>query len=77
MKEKLGTILDREIIRRAKVRAAQEGKPLRRIIEEALRAYLSCTGTEDPEGLVDKTWATFRVSKAQLREAFDAEVLEA
>ncbi len=40
MKQKVGTVIDARLIRQAKKYAAQHGKPLSGIIEEALVAYL-------------------------------------
>jgi hypothetical protein len=41
MKQKVGTVIEEEIMRRAKRRAADEGRPLSDIIQDALAAYLS------------------------------------
>ena len=41
MKKKVGTLLDEEIIRHAKRRAAEEGRPLNDVIQDALSSYLS------------------------------------
>lgn len=41
MKRKLGTVLEDELIRRAKRRAAEEGRPLAALIQDALERYLS------------------------------------
>ena len=40
MKQKVGTVIDARLIRQAKTYAAQHGKPLSGVIEEALAAYL-------------------------------------
>jgi hypothetical protein len=40
MKQKVGTVIDARLIRKAKVYAAQHRKPLSGVIEEALVAYL-------------------------------------
>ena len=40
MRQKIGTILDPRLIRRAKGHAAQRGVPFNTVIEEALRAWL-------------------------------------
>lgn len=40
MKQKIGTVLDQRLVRRAKVYAAQRGQPLNAVIEDALRAWL-------------------------------------
>jgi hypothetical protein len=41
MKKKVGTLLDEEVIRHAKRRAAEEGRPLSDVIQDALVSYLS------------------------------------
>ncbi|MBI3001930.1 MAG: hypothetical protein HYY46_26245 [Deltaproteobacteria bacterium] len=40
MKQKIGTLLEDKIVRRAKRRAAEEGRPLRDLIQDALVRYL-------------------------------------
>ena len=39
-KKKIGTVLDEEMVRRAKVAAANEGIPLSQLLEKALQVYL-------------------------------------
>ena len=41
MKKKVGTLLDEEVIRKAKRRAAEERIPLGDVIQDALVSYLS------------------------------------
>ena len=41
MKRKIGTLLEEEVIKLAKYRAVQEGKPLNELIQDALIAYLN------------------------------------
>lgn len=40
MKQKIGTVLDPRLLRRAKMYAAQRGRPVSAVLEEALRAWL-------------------------------------
>jgi hypothetical protein len=40
MKQKIGTLIDQDIMRRAKRRAATEGRPLSDLIQDALVYYL-------------------------------------
>lgn len=40
MKKKIGTILDIEILTKAKERAIREGRPLADLLQDALAAYL-------------------------------------
>jgi len=41
MKQKIGTLIEEDIMRLAKRRAAEEGRPLSDLIQEALVQYLS------------------------------------
>ena len=41
MKKKVGTLIDEEVIRHAKRRAAEESRPLSDVIQDALVSYLS------------------------------------
>ena len=41
MKQKIGTVIEEDIMRLAKRRAAEEGRPLSDLIQEALVQYLS------------------------------------
>jgi hypothetical protein len=46
MKQKVGTVLDEEIFRRAKRRAKDEGRPLSDLIQDALESYLTAKSPE-------------------------------
>ena len=41
MKRKIGTMLEQDVLRRAKRRAADENRPLSDVIQDALERYLS------------------------------------
>ncbi|MDA8082714.1 MAG: hypothetical protein M0024_03530 [Nitrospiraceae bacterium] len=41
MKQKVGTLIEEDIMRKAKRRAADEGRPLSDLIQDALATYLS------------------------------------
>ena len=41
MKQKIGTALEEDVVRRAKRRAADENRPLSDVIQDALERYLS------------------------------------
>ena len=41
MKQKIGTVLEQDVLRRAKRRAADENRPLSGVIQDALEHYLS------------------------------------
>lgn len=47
MKQKIGTLLEEDIVRRAKRRAADESRPLSDLIQDALERYLS-EGVPEP-----------------------------
>lgn len=47
VKQKIGTLIEQETIRLAKRRAAEEGRPLSDLIQEALVQYLSAGRTSD------------------------------
>ena len=47
MKQKVGTLLEEGVLRRAKRRATDEGRPLSDLIQDALESYLT-TGAVDP-----------------------------
>ncbi len=49
MRQKLGTLIEEKIMRLAKRRAAEEGRPLYEIIEEALTHYLNGTAASSHE----------------------------
>ena len=46
MKQKVGTLLEEDVLRRAKRRAADEGRPLSDVIQDALESYLSSKSTD-------------------------------
>lgn len=46
MKQKVGTVLEKDVLRRAKRRAADENRPLSDLIQKALEQYLSEGVTE-------------------------------
>ncbi|OIP61481.1 MAG: hypothetical protein CO150_03605 [Nitrospirae bacterium CG_4_9_14_3_um_filter_53_35] len=47
MKRKVGTLLEEDVLRKAKRRAVDEGRPLSDLIQDALESYLS-TRAVDP-----------------------------
>lgn len=48
MKQKIGTLIEEEVMRLAKRRAAEEGRPLSDVIQDALVQYLSA-GAANPK----------------------------
>jgi hypothetical protein len=47
MKQKVGTVIEEDVLRRAKRRATDEGRPLSDVIQDALERYLS-EGVPEP-----------------------------
>jgi hypothetical protein len=71
MKSKIGIRIDEEVIRHAKRRAAEEGRPLSNVIQEALVSYLG-NKVPDPRKR-EKACQLFcgqpmRISKKQFKE---------
>lgn len=78
MKRKIGTALDEELLRRAKVHAVAEGKPLGKILEEALQEYLGRHRATKGASVVASTWGVIPADPALLRTILEEEsVLEA
>ena len=74
MKKKVGTLLDDEVIRHAKRRAAEEGRPLSDVIQDALVSYLS-DKTPDPKKR-ENAYQLFcgqpmRISRKQFKEILE------
>lgn len=46
MKQKVGTLIEEDVLRRAKRRATDEGRPLSDLIQDALESYLSSRAVE-------------------------------
>jgi hypothetical protein len=49
MKQKVGTLIEEEIMKLAKRRAAEQGRPLSDVIQDALVQYLSVGATDAKE----------------------------
>ena len=52
MKQKVGTLLEEDVLRRAKRRAADEGRPLSDVIQDALESYLVITRASIPQSVM-------------------------
>ncbi len=76
MRQKVGTVLEEKLLKRAKVRAAQEGKAFSELLEAALEAYLSRHPGSSGHRLVEESWGVFRVTPKELRQALKGEMLE-
>ena len=74
MKQKVGTILEEEVLRRAKRKALEEGRPLSDVIQDALESYLSQDRPEPAKR--DAAYQLFcerpmRLSKEQFRAVLE------
>lgn len=79
MKQKLGTVIESDILRRAKRQAADEDRPLSDLIQDALDRYLM-TGTPTP-GRCDAAYSLFceqpmRITPEQFREVLHADACD-
>lgn len=74
MKRKVGTLLEEGVLRKAKRRAVDEGRPLSDLIQEAIETYLS-TGSVDPAKR-DGAYHLFCDQPLKLTEAQFRAVLE-
>ena len=72
MRKKVGTVLDVVVLERARSRAAQEGKPLASLIEDALIRYLA-----DSESQVALSYGLLIVSQADLEDVLEADLYDA
>jgi hypothetical protein len=74
MKHKLGTLIEEKVLRLAKQRATEEGRPLNELIEEALVRYLSehAPSPKDRE-MAYRTFcqSPFKLTPAQLRHVLE------
>ena len=77
MRRKIGTLLEERLLKRAKGRAAREGKALNELLEAALEAYLSRGADRSSRRLVEQGWGAFRVTRRQLTEALKHDLLDA
>jgi len=66
MKAKVGTALDRELLRRARSVAAREGKRLNQVIEEALSDLLSRKSSARAARVVARTAGCLKLSTSRV-----------
>ena len=71
VKVKIGTVLDRELLRRARLAAAREGKRLNQVLEEALAGHLSRQGKSP--GVAARTAGSLKLSRLELDRILRAE----
>ncbi len=74
MKHKLGTLIEEKVMRLAKRRAAEEGRPLNELIEDALVRYLSAHAPSPQER--EMAYHTFCQSPFKLTPIEFRQVLE-
>ena len=77
MKQKLGTIIEIDVLRRAKRQAADENRPLSELIQDALDRYLM-SGAPEPSRR-EAAYRLFceqpmRITPEQLREVLQADI---
>lgn len=77
MKKKIGTVLEEDILREAKARAARENRPLSDLFQEALVTYLQQDG---PRADAERSCRLFcshrsRLDLSDLDELLDDDVL--
>lgn len=78
MKKKVGTVIDEELLRRAKVVAAADGMPLREVLESALRDYLDSRSGLRAKGVVASTWGVIPADPSLVQAIMEEEgVLDA
>ena len=68
-KKKIGTVLDEELLRRAKMPAAREGIPLSHLLEKALQAYLG----QGKRSVADEMWGAIRIDPVLLKQMMEEE----
>ena len=66
MKTKVGTILDRELLLRARSAAAREGKRLNQFIEEALEDHLKHKTGPDARRVTTRSAGCLRLPKGRI-----------
>ncbi|HLC43317.1 MAG TPA: hypothetical protein VJO34_17035 [Methylomirabilota bacterium] len=76
MRQKIGTALDGDLLQRAKVHAAQEGKALNELLEDALKVYLSRRSGASPKRVVEESWGVVKMTPKELRKALQVEIFE-
>jgi hypothetical protein len=68
---KVGTKIDAELLRRAKVCAARRGKKLREIFEESLQLYLSHEPDQASIGKLSDSWGVLKLPPRQFKEIME------
>lgn len=74
MRRKIANTISDELYRALKERALREGKPINRLMEEALRAYL---GRSKERSVVQETYGSLSVPRSVAREVAEADLYDA
>lgn len=79
MKQKIEMLVDDEIVRQAKRRAAEKGVSLSAVIQEALEAYLNGSAQDTKERLEAVEWIfahPMKLTPAQLKAVLESDPWE-
>ncbi|MGH9457331.1 MAG: hypothetical protein ACRD2J_06775 [Thermoanaerobaculia bacterium] len=73
-RQKISSVIDAELFRRAKIEAVRQDRPLADLLAEALERYLADRGAPRGEGsVVGRTWASIEASPSVVRRVLDEE----
>jgi hypothetical protein len=74
MDQKVSTMLDEDLFRRAERESMRQGKPLSRLLGEALRLYLDeKSGLAPQGGVAARSWGTLKLPSATLKDLLEHE----
>lgn len=76
LKKKIGTVIDEELIFKAKQKALSSKMPLNQILEDALKTYLLTVNKKTTKGqrsISQETKGVMKVSKKDLRAVMEEE----
>ena len=74
MKQKVSTIMDESLLRRVKIEAVLQGRPLSAILEDALKKYLESPPSRPPGyRSVDEMWGAMAASPELIRHVMEEE----
>ena len=69
MEQKVSAVLDESLLRRARRESLRQGKPLSRLLGEALELYLDeKDGPSPAEGAVARSWAALTLKRETLED---------
>lgn len=74
MRQKVSTLLDETLYRRAKLQAVRQGKQISEVLAEALEEYLKEKGEPGPVGdAVGETWGLLKLDRARVQRILEDE----